>query len=81
MPSHDELVSALKDALAADPSTTPLLIRRIPFICTEIEKTRTVLENIDKRLDKHDTDMDWIKMLGYGILGGIGLLALKSLGI
>lgn len=64
---HAQLVRALKEALITDPETSPLLIKRIPFICQDIREIKT--------------NMGWHRWLLLGIAGGIGLLALKSLGI
>lgn len=67
MEQHDQLVAALKEVLSdAETDGSPLLIKRIPFICQDIRSIKG--------------DLTWIKWLGGGIVGGIGLIALKTLG-
>lgn len=44
-----------------------ILVKRIPIICQDILSIKA--------------DMRWIKWLVMGIAGGIGVLALKTLGI
>lgn len=68
MEQHDQLVAALKEVLSdAETDGSPLLIKRIPFICQDINSIKK--------------DVGWIKLIGGGIMSGIGLLALKSLGL
>lgn len=65
---HGQFVAALKEVLSdAETDGSPLLIKRIPFICNDIRDIKS--------------DMRWIKWIGSGIVGGIGLIALKYFGI
>ncbi len=63
---HSVVINALKEVLS-DENGSPLLVKRIPFICNDIRDIKN--------------DMRWMKWIGYGVMTGIGLLALKSLGI
>lgn len=59
---------AMRDLLTeGDEGTKALLIKKIPLLCTDILTIKS--------------DIRWIKWIGSGIVGGIGLLALKSLGV
>jgi len=66
-PQFDVMVEALKKALNDENPQTPLLVKRIPFICQDIRDIKS--------------NMQWHRWLLVGIAGGIGLLALKQLGV
>lgn len=81
MIDHNELVAALKEALAADTVDAPLLIKRIPFICEDIKQIKE--DNAEQMNTTNDiaNDLRWVKYIGGGFVAAAGLLALKSLGV
>lgn len=64
---HESLVNALREVLIDDTAEGPLLIKRIPFICSDIKDIKN--------------DLKWMKYLGGGFLIAAGGLALKALGL
>lgn len=65
---HDSIVKAFREVFRdGSDDAAPILIKRVPFICEDI---RTIKLKINL-----------IFYLGGGILAGIGLLALKQLGV
>lgn len=59
------IIQGVKEALTYEGDDRPALVARIPVICNDIRDIKN--------------DLKWIKWLGYGIVGGIGLIALKAL--
>lgn len=65
---HTSLVGALREVLSDD-NGSPLLIKRIPFICTDIAA-------INKKQDKMTNDFLWLKWIGGA---GVGLMSVIGL--
>ncbi len=69
--NYEQLVSALKDALRDDGPDIPLLIKRIPGICSDLRDAKN--------------DLSWLKKATMGLyvlLGSILIaIAVKSLGL
>jgi hypothetical protein len=84
---HSVVTNALKEVLS-DETGSPLLIKRIPFICNDIrdiKKSQTDqgsdMNQIKKSQENQANNITWIMRIGSAICLGIGLLALKSLGV
>jgi hypothetical protein len=60
-------VSALTKVLTDETPHGWLLLQRVPIMCNDIRDIKS--------------DLMWIKRIGGGIVLGIGLLALKALGV
>jgi len=68
MNEHEKMVQALREVLTeGEQSEKAMLIKRIPFICNDIRDI--------------NVNLWWHRWLLLGIAGGIGLLALKTLGL
>ncbi len=63
---QEGLVKALKEALSDNSPDGWALLKRVPLICNDIRDIKR--------------DMGWHKWLLLGITGGIGMIALKTLG-
>lgn len=64
--THSQLVSALREVLT-DTDGSPMLIKRIPFICNDIRDIKNNLR--------------WMMYIGGGFVLAAGVLALHSLGV
>lgn len=68
-------VHAMREVLTqGDEGTKALLIQKIPLLCTDMLTMKNDIRDIK-------SDNKWQKWLLMGICGGIGLLALKMLGV
>ncbi len=76
---HDKLVDALRAVLIDDSSDSPLLIKRVPFICNEIKAINEGLKEMNKGFERIDKKLDekfvtkesfWpVKTLVFGMVG------------
>lgn len=72
---HSVVTAALKEVLTqGDEGTKRLLIQKIPLLCTDVMTIKSDILKIKN-------DISWMRWLVMGIAGGIGLLALKALGV
>lgn len=72
MNDHEKLVIALREVLRDDSPDTPLLVRRVPFICADIQGINKSMSDIKDTLDKRVVTQDqfWpVKTLVYGATG------------
>lgn len=87
--TYETLVQALNEVLVAgEKDNLPLLLRRVPFLCTSVVRIdaaqATILDTQEKmKQNQQDikNDIKWLKWIGTGFVGAAGLLALKSLGL
>lgn len=72
---HQQLVTALKEVLMdSEYDGSPLLIRRIPFICKDIQGINLSLEKINTKLDSLESYPIVTKL----VFGAAGLILLGA---
>ena len=66
----------MRDVLRDDSTESPLLIKRVPFICLDIKNIHTEIQKINEKLDEKFVNQDqfWpVKSLVYGLVGILGV--------
>lgn len=70
---HSVVVAALTEVLS-DEGGSPLLIKRIPYICLDISSLKSDVGDIKKGQVSMVTRLWWIQWLVVGMVTGIGLI-------